>query len=50
MVCLGNLTADTQSAESSRLPDAELGGNIYPEEKYHQLRPGRNSRRNPTGI
>lgn len=36
-VCLGNRTADTESAESSRLSDAELGGNIYPEEKYHHL-------------
>ena len=32
-----SLETDTESAESSRLPDAELGGNIYPEEKYHHL-------------
>lgn len=37
MVCVRNRTTDTESAGSSRMSDAELGGNIYPEEKYHHL-------------
>ena len=37
MVCRRNRTTDTESAGSPCLTDAELGIDIYPEEKYHHL-------------